>query len=98
MVVLLFERASLEANHQAALSQAQSVSRELQRRLDQSGKKETETVRESHKKRENIIRFLFFFQKSEEPTEEEKEKYLIRITDLEKGKDQLIYHPLSLNN
>jgi hypothetical protein len=36
LVVLLSERASLEANHQAALSQAQNVSRELQRRLDQS--------------------------------------------------------------
>ncbi|XP_019855950.1 PREDICTED: B-cell receptor-associated protein 31-like [Amphimedon queenslandica] len=65
LVVLLFERASLEANHQAALAQAQSVSRELQRRLDQSGKKETET-------------------ESEQPTEEEKEKYLTRITELEK--------------
>lgn len=36
MVVLLYERAGLEANHQAVLSQAQGVSRELQRRLDEA--------------------------------------------------------------
>ena len=36
LVVLLYERAGLEANHRAALSQAQGVSRELQRRLDEA--------------------------------------------------------------
>ena len=50
MVVLLFERASLEANHQAALAQAQNVSKELQRRLDESGKKDDDKVKEEERR------------------------------------------------
>ena len=52
MVVLLFERASLEANHQAALAQAQNVSKELQRRLDESGKKDDDKVKKEEEERE----------------------------------------------
>ena len=35
MVVLLFERATIEANHTAMLAQAQNVSKELERRLEE---------------------------------------------------------------
>ena len=58
MVVLLFERASLEANHQAALAQAQNVSKELQRRLDESGKKDDDKVKKEEKRRGRDIVFV----------------------------------------